>query len=55
MYKLRESFEDFVSESILLPKDKFVLKHGEFLITKSYSLIDLLNKINSNNHCEAHM
>ena len=26
MYKLRESFEDFVSESILLPKDKFVLK-----------------------------
>ena len=29
-------------------KDKFVLKHGEFLITKSYSLIDLLNKINSN-------
>ena len=29
-------------------KDKFILKHGEFLITKSYSLIDLLEKINNN-------
>ncbi len=29
-------------------KDKFVLKHGEFLILKSYSLIDVLNKINNN-------
>ncbi len=29
-------------------KDKFVLKHGEFLITKSYSIIDFLNKINNN-------
>ena len=29
-------------------KDKFVLKHGEFLISKSYSLIDLLDKINNN-------
>ena len=29
-------------------KDKFVLKHGEFFISKSYSLIDLLDKINNN-------
>ena len=29
-------------------KDKFVLKHGEFLISKSYSFIDLLDKINNN-------
>ena len=29
-------------------KERFVLKHGEFLITKSYSLIDLLEKINNN-------
>ena len=29
-------------------KDKFVLKHGEFLITKSDSLIDILEKINKN-------
>ena len=34
--------------SKVFTKDKFVLKHGEFLITKSYSLIDLLNKINNN-------
>ena len=29
-------------------KEKFVLKHGEFLITKSNSLIDFLEKINNN-------
>ncbi len=29
-------------------KDKFVLKHGEFIITKKSSLIDLLEKINNN-------
>ena len=29
-------------------KDKFVLKHGEFLITKSDSLINILEKINKN-------
>ena len=29
-------------------KDKFVLKHGEFIISKSDSLIDFLNKINDN-------
>ena len=29
-------------------KDKFILKHGEFLITKSDSLIDILEKINKN-------
>ncbi len=29
-------------------KDKFVLKHGEFLIAKSDSLIDILEKINKN-------
>ena len=32
--------------SKLFLKDKFVLKHGEFLITKSDSLIDILEKIN---------
>ena len=30
-------------------KEKFILKHGEFLITKSNSLIDVLEKINNNN------
>ncbi len=30
-------------------KDKFLLKHGEFIITKSDSLIDLLENINNNN------
>ena len=34
--------------SKIFTKDKFVLKHGEFLITKSNSLIDLLDKINNN-------
>ena len=34
--------------SKLFLKDKFVLKHGEFLITKSDSLIDILEKINNN-------
>ena len=34
--------------SKLFLKDKFVLKHGEFLITKSDSLIDILEKINKN-------
>ena len=29
-------------------KDKFVLKHGEYIITKRNSLIDILNKINNN-------
>ena len=29
-------------------KDKFVLKHGEFLISKNYSLIEILDKINNN-------
>ncbi len=29
-------------------KNKFVLKHGEFLITKDNSLIDFLNKVNEN-------
>ncbi|MDC3063835.1 endolytic transglycosylase MltG [Alphaproteobacteria bacterium] len=29
-------------------KDKFLLKHGEFIITKSNSLIDLLENINNN-------
>ena len=33
---------------IKILKDKFVLKHGEFLITKSDSLIDILEKINKN-------
>ena len=32
--------------SKLFLKDKFVLKHGEFLITKSDTLIDILEKIN---------
>ena len=30
-------------------KEKFILKHGEFLITKNNSLIDVLEKINNNN------
>ena len=30
-------------------KEKFILKHGEFLISKSNSLIDVLEKINNNN------
>ena len=30
-------------------KEKFILKHGEYLITKSNSLIDVLEKINNNN------
>jgi UPF0755 protein len=34
--------------SKLFLKDKFILKHGEFLITKSDSLIDILEKINKN-------
>ena len=34
--------------SKLFLKDKFVLKHGEFLITKSDSLIGILEKINKN-------
>ena len=34
--------------SKLFLKDKFVLKHGEFLITKSDSLINILEKINKN-------
>ena len=34
--------------SKLFTKNKFVLKHGEFLITKSNSLIDILEKINNN-------
>ena len=34
--------------SKLFTKDKFVLKHGEFKITKDNSLIDLLEKINNN-------
>ena len=29
-------------------KEKFVLKHGEFLIDKSDTLIDILEKINKN-------
>ncbi len=34
--------------SKLFTKNKFVLKHGEFLITKSNSLIDIIEKINNN-------
>ena len=29
----------------IFKKEKFILKHGEFLITKSNSLIDMLEKI----------
>ena len=39
-------FQWYVSKFFI--KDKFVLKHGEFIITKSNSLIELLEKINSN-------
>ena len=39
--------EWFVSK--FFTKEKFILKHGEFLITKSNSLIDVLEKINNNN------
>ena len=39
-------FQWYISK--FFTKDKFVLKHGEFLITKSSSLIDLLDKINDN-------
>ena len=34
--------------SKLFIKDKFVLKHGEFILTKNNSLIDILHKINKN-------
>ena len=39
-------FQWYVSKFFI--KDKFVLKHGEFIITKNNSLIELLEKINSN-------
>ena len=31
-----------------LQKDKFILKYGEFLITKTDTLINVLDKINNN-------
>ena len=39
-------FQWYISK--FFTKDKFVLKHGEFLITKSSSLFDLVDKINNN-------
>ena len=34
--------------SKIFTKDKFILKHGEFIVEKNNSLIDLLEKINNN-------
>ena len=34
--------------SKIFTKDKFILKHGEFIVEKNSSLIDLLEKINNN-------
>ena len=39
-------FEWYVSKFFI--KEKFILKHGEFLIAKSHSLIDVLENINNN-------